>query len=121
MPNKTWKQVERDVCRYLGCERQRQDGSSSSDCYCHNGKIAVQVKHRENLPEWLLDMVLQSLGQAHTGEFPLLVLHPKGESCEDSLVILRLREARKLLVLAGLVRAIIEPTTQGGGEDGVVL
>lgn len=107
-PNEAWKSAERVICRYLGCERQRQDGTSSADCYCPDGKISVQVKHRENLPQWLLDMVVQTLGQAHSSQFPLLVLHPKGESHENSLVILRLKEARELLEMAGLIRGILE-------------
>ena len=103
MGNKTWKAVERGVCRYLGGDRQGPIGREGPDCAIPGGKLAVQIKHRENLPTWLLDMVDQTLGQANSEQFPLLVLHPFGRPIQQSLVIVTLENARILLEKSGII------------------
>ena len=92
-PDKTWKSIERAVCRYLGSERTGPVGKEGPDC--DHEHLAIQVKHRENLPNWLLGMVEQTEEQAG-GRFPVLVLHPYGAAVEDSLVILKLDKFKQL-------------------------
>ena len=94
-PDKTWKAVERAVCRYFNSERTGPVGKEGPDC--DHKQLAIQVKHRENLPAWLLSMVGQTEEQAG-GRFPVLVLHPYGAAVEDSMVILTLDRARELMV-----------------------
>lgn len=92
-PDKTWKAVERAICRYLGSERTGPIGREGPDC--DHKQLAIQVKHRENLPTWLLDTVKQTKKQAG-GRFPVLVLHPYGAAVEDSIAILTLDQFRQL-------------------------
>ena len=112
--NKTWKNVEREVCRYLGCERTGPVGKEGPDCDCI--ALAVQVKHRENIPNWLKTMVRQTKAQATSGP-PLLVLHPYGAPIEESLAILTLRDARNLLLAAGMIHGIMNEFPETGKEE----
>ena len=105
-PNRTWKNVEREVCRYLGCERSGPTGIEGPDCSCGDLPISVQVKHRENIPAWFSDMVSQTVGQADPGKLPLLVLHPLGKPIHESYTVVRLSDMRNLLLAAGLIHAI---------------
>ena len=93
MPDRTWKAIERAVCRYFDSERTGPVGKEGPDC--DHKQLAIQVKHRENLPNWLLDMVEQTKEQGG-GRFPMLVLHPYGAAVEDSLAILTLAQFRQL-------------------------
>ena len=93
----TWKNIERGVCRYLGCERSGPTGIEGPDCSCNDLPISVQVKHRENIPAWFSDMVSQTVGQAHPGKLPLLVLHALGTPIHESYSVVRLSDMRNLL------------------------
>ena len=93
MPDRTWKAIERQVCRYFDCERTGPVGKEGPDC--DHKQLAIQVKHRENLPNWLLEMTEQTETQAG-GRFPILVLHPYGWSVEDCLVILPIAQFKSL-------------------------
>ena len=105
MPDKTWKAIERDVCRYFGSERTGPVGREGPDC--DHKQLAIQVKHRENLPKWLLDMVEQTAEQAG-GRFPVLVLHPYGAPTEKSMVVLTLDKFRRLWYDKGVHDGSIE-------------
>ena len=104
MPDRTWKAIERAVCRYFDCERTGPVGKEGPDC--DHERLAIQVKHRENLPNWLLDMVQQTEAQAG-GRLPVLVLHPYGAAVEKSLVVLPLDKFRQLWYDKGVHNASI--------------
>lgn len=87
----------------MGCERSGPLGREGADCNCPNSKIAVQVKHREEVPKWLIDMVLQAEGDANTEQRPLSVLHPFGWETGESLVVIRLKSMRELLIKGGII------------------
>lgn len=111
-PNSTWKAIEREICRYLGCERSGPTGKTGADCSCPSAAVSVQVKHRESLPDWFISMVGQARGQAGPSQLPLLVLHPFGWATDDSIAILRLEDMRNLLLTAGLISGIIDKPTK---------
>lgn len=91
MPDATWKAVERSICRALGGQRTGPVGDEGPDCV-GTYPYAVQIKHRANVPAWLLDSYRQAVDDAPAGEIPILVLHPKGYSHLRSLVILPLED-----------------------------
>ena len=109
MPNAAWKSVERRVCAFLGCVRTGPTGDSGPDCTCKDSLLAIQIKHREGLPEWLLGMVHDTIQQAGEGRYPILVLYPKGYETGQALAILPLKYMRELLVQAGQIDGTMEP------------
>ena len=117
MGNKTWKNIERGVCGYLGCTRSGPTGIEGPDCDCHDLPISIQVKHRENIPVWFSDMVSQTMGQAHPGKLPLLVLHALGQAIPESYTVVRLSDMRNLLLAAGLIRGIMEESPKEAKEE----
>ena len=89
MTDKTWKQTERAIAARLNGRRQGATGRTGADVV--NDWLAVEVKHRKRLPQWLKD----ALTQARTGageRLPLVVLHESGQRHADDLVLLRLRD-----------------------------
>ena len=117
MGNTTWKNIERGVCQYLGCTRSGPTGIEGPDCSCGDLPISVQVKHRENVPAWFSEMVSQTVGQTGAGKLPLLVLHALGKPIHESYTIMTLRDARNLLLAAGLIRGIIDELPETGKEE----
>lgn len=97
---KTWKAVESKICRMLGLIRAPITGrtrGSAADCQHPDGKttpfFAVEVKHREYLPDWMLDAMAQALASMRdSGQLPLVVFHQKRMEFKDSVVMLRLKD-----------------------------
>lgn len=90
MPDKTWKSVERRICRYLGTERALQEGRKGmpdgiSEHY------TIQVKHRKSLPKWIADAWTEIEKHNEDGKTPIVCLHQKQQRIEDTYVITQLK------------------------------
>lgn len=96
--DKLWKKVEREVARLLGGQRVpvtgRQRGSAPD---IEHPVFSIEVKHREQLPEWLFDAMRQAEASKKPGQIPLVVLHQKGMAYQESFTILRLNDILKLM------------------------
>ena len=96
MPDKTWKSVERRVCRYLGTERLLHEGRKGepdgiSDIQIVINGLAIQVKHRKSLPSWIADAWGDTEQHTPDGKIPIVCLHQKQQKIEDTYVITKLK------------------------------
>ena len=88
MPDKTWKEAERQVARRFGTERTGPLGEEWPDAVSQ--AYSIEVKHRRQLPQWLKEAVAQAqengrLRAPH--HLPIVVLHEYGGEYDDCLVI----------------------------------
>ena len=88
----TWKHCERMVAKLLGGERTGCNGESRRDVEPPRWSIAV--KHRKTLPKWLHSAMEQAETEAEH-RVPIVVLHEKNLTYEDSYVIMRLNNFTK--------------------------
>ena len=90
MSDKTWKATERAIARKLGGERVSKThlGDRSPDVV--TAWLAVEVKHRRELPVWLKAAMSQAARNAGEGQLPVVVLHESGQRHDGDLVVLRL-------------------------------
>jgi len=91
MPN--WKRTERKIATRLGGQRVPITGRARGDApdIAHDW-LAIEVKHRKRLPDWLHEALAQAYASARTDQLPIVVLHEHGERHENDLVVLRLGE-----------------------------
>lgn len=97
---KTWKNVEAKICQLLGLIRAPITGrtrGSAADCMHKDSTktpfFSVEVKHRESLPDWMLDAMSQArASMRNETQLPLVVFHQKGMEYGDSVVMLRLED-----------------------------
>lgn len=98
MPDKTWKKVERKVAELLGGVRVPVTGRGRGDMPdVLHGILAIEVKHRDALPDWILDAMRQAEASRRGEQIPVVILHQKGMAYEDSLTIVRLSDMIALL------------------------
>jgi hypothetical protein len=90
----TWKHTERAIARRLNGKRLGATGMATPDVVTE--RLAVEVKHRKELPEWLKDALEQAVNNAGD-RLPLVVLHEAGHRHADDLVIMRLDDFKKIL------------------------
>lgn len=98
MADKLWKSAERKIASLLGGQRVpitgRQRGSAPDIAH---PTLSLEVKHRESLPDWLMD-ALEQADMANDGEkISTVILHQKGMKYEDCLTLIRLSDLVKLL------------------------
>lgn len=84
MPDKTWKQVERRVAKMHGTTRTGPTGIKGPDAV--TDWLAIQVKHRKVLPQWMGDALRTIRSQAGPGQLGIVVAHEQGD--RDSWVIM---------------------------------
>jgi hypothetical protein len=96
MPSSRWKAVELAICKIFGGQRSGPVGKEGPDC-TGTGHYAIQVKHRK-VPKWLTDAVEQARGDARWQDLPLVALHPKGKSIDETLIIIRLDDFREWFI-----------------------
>jgi len=95
MGDKLWKQTERAIARRLGGVRVGPTGDSGPDILAPH--LAIEVKERQALPQWLLRGLAQAEEGATDGRVGVLVLHRKGQRHDDDIACLRLRDLERLL------------------------
>jgi len=84
MPDKTWKAVERRIARAHGTTRIGPTGRLGPDAV--TGWLAIQVKHRKFLPQWMGDALRTVRSQAQPGQLGIVIAHEHGD--RDSWVIM---------------------------------
>lgn len=84
MPDKTWKQVERRVAKMHGTTRTGPTGIKGPDAV--TDWLAIQVKHRKVLPQWMGDALRLIRSQAGPGQLGIVVAHELYD--RDSWVIM---------------------------------
>lgn len=96
MPDATWKQVERRICKKLGGTRTPLSGSNSritaGDCI--HEKYFVEIKMRSKIPFYSEFNKTAKLGKQEK-RVPMMVIHEKGKP--SSIVMIRLNDFIKLL------------------------
>lgn len=88
MSTNTWKDIERRIARKLGGERVGNRGTSTPDVL--TDWLAVEVKHRQELPRWIVQAVQKARGHAGRERLGIAVLHEHGK--HDNLVVLSLSD-----------------------------
>jgi len=85
--NTTWKNTERAIARILNGRRTGATGTATADVLTEH--LAVEVKHRQEIPAWLKNAIAQAEAAAG-GRPPLVALYESGARHTDDLVIMRL-------------------------------
>lgn len=94
---KLWKEAERRIARLLGGVRVPITGRTRGDAPdIDHYRYSIEIKHRENLPDWLMGAFEQAdAAEKKDSKTPLLslvILHEKGQKYEDCLTLMRLRD-----------------------------
>jgi len=90
MPEKRWKKDERKVARLLNCRRNPSGDPTAPDC--ENAHLAVEVKSRQKVTQWLVNAVLESVRKARDEQCPVVVV--TGPTWPIDLVVIELRTYR---------------------------
>jgi hypothetical protein len=97
MTDKLWKQAERKLAEILGGRRVpvtgRQRGSAPD---VEHKRFSIEVKHRENLPDWILDAMNQADESNNGSQISVVLLHQKGMAYTESLAVIRVKDLAKL-------------------------
>lgn len=89
----TWKSVERAIARIMGGRRVPVTGRGRGDAPdIEHYVFSLEVKHRKDLPDWLLEAMEQARAAQKDGQIPMVVLHKKNTKFERSLAVLELRD-----------------------------
>lgn len=96
--SKTWKSAERKIASLLGGQRipitGRTRGSAPD---VQHDILSIEVKHWQNLPNWLHDAMSQAEASQRGNQLPAVILHEKGMDYEDCFTVMRLSDIIKLL------------------------
>ena len=88
---KDWKKAERRVAELFGGRRVPVSGRTRGDTPdVEHPTLAIEVKSRKQLPNWLEDAIRQAEASAKDGQLPVAVLHQDGRKYRDSFVVCRL-------------------------------
>lgn len=97
MTDKTWKKVERAIAALVQGVRVpitgRQRGSAPD---IEHPLFSIEVKHRDQLPDWLFDAMRQAEASRKGEQIPMVVLHQKGMAYAESFTIFRLSDILEL-------------------------
>ena len=94
----TWKQAEREVAARLGGRRVPVTGRGRGDAPdVAHPTLSIEVKHRQDVPAWLLEAMAQAEAASRDGRVPVAVLHEGGRPYDDALCVLRLADLARLL------------------------
>lgn len=96
MPESPWKRTERMVAKWLGGKRVPVSGRQEAGVDIDNPWLAIEVKHRKKLPEWMRKAMAQAVAAAamprHWHKLPVVVLHDEGEPHGDNWVCMRMAD-----------------------------
>lgn len=96
--DKTWKSIERKVASYFGGTRVPVTGRQRGDVPdILHPDLSIEVKHRQALPNWILEAMEQAEMSRRDGQTAIVVLHPKGSSIAESLTVMRCSDTMQLL------------------------
>ena len=87
------KAVERQVAKRIGGRRIGILGAED----VATERFSIECKGRSVLPAWFQGAMEQAEKNARPGTVPVVVWHRKGESYDDAIVALRLRDFEELM------------------------
>lgn len=89
----TWKAVERAIAKRLGGDRVPITGRvrGSAPDVAHTW-LAIEIKLRENYPQWLSNAMEQAEASRRGSQLPVAILHKKYKNHDDDLIVMRLSE-----------------------------
>lgn len=90
----TWKHTERTIAQRLNATRTGNTGTATADAA--NAWLAIEAKHRAELPAWLKDATAQAQRNAGPGQLPIVVLHEAGGRHDGDLVVMTLADFQRL-------------------------
>lgn len=90
MTERSWKRTERAIATILGGKRVPIAGRRGADI-AHRW-LAVEVKHRRALPQWLKRAVAQAKAVATEHQLPVAILHENRERHSSDLVVMALAD-----------------------------
>lgn len=85
---RSFKSTERAMARRLGGTRTGHLGGQDVDA----GWLSAEVKHRKQLPAWLVDAISQARRHAAAEQLPVVILHQHGSRHDENLVVLRMKD-----------------------------
>ncbi|GIV64877.1 MAG: hypothetical protein KatS3mg046_137 [Bellilinea sp.] len=92
----TWKKTERTIAKRLNGRRTGATGRATADVVSE--RFAVEVKHRQQLPEWLKEALAQAVAAADPTQLPIVVLHEAGRRHDGDLVLMRLADFEQTIL-----------------------
>ena len=95
MADKTWKAVERRICKQLGGEKTPLSGfhSKHTAADCLNTKEYVEIKHRKKIP-FYKDFKKAEINAKKEGKPMIFIMHEKGKP--NSIVFMTLERYLEL-------------------------
>ena len=94
-----WKSVERELARLLGGERVPVTGRARGNAPdIRHPYLAIEVKHRKMLPEWLHDAMRQAVASVRGLQLPIVILHQSRSRHDDDFVVIRMSDFRAWMV-----------------------
>lgn len=98
MSRETWKRTERAVAGRLGGQRVPVSGRARGDAPdVAHPRLAIECKHRNSLPSWLIDAMAQAEACANPEQIPVAILHAHGARHDADLCVLRLADLAALI------------------------
>jgi len=76
MPEKLWKRAERRLCEMLGGKRRGATGRDDPDCV--HEWLAVEIKCRKKMPQYIKDWLHQAYTNAEDDKLTVVVWHEAG-------------------------------------------
>lgn len=94
----TWKSAERRIAEILGGRRVPITGRQRGDAPdIEHPTLALEVKHRKTaVPGWMLNGMEQAEACNPGHKLPTMVIHKQGMEYEDCLVVVRLKDFKKI-------------------------
>lgn len=93
-----WKATVRAVAAILGGRRVPVSGRHRGDAPdVAHPTLAIEVKHRREVPAWLLDALAQAEASARGDRLPVVIIHRHGGRRADDLAVLRLHDLAALV------------------------
>lgn len=94
----TWKSAERAICKMLGATRVPITGRQRGDAPDgKHGFLSIEIKHREELPQWLHNAMDQAIKASRDDRLPVVILHELRQLYKHSYVVFRLGDINKAL------------------------
>ena len=91
----TWKETERRIAAALGGGRAPISGRQRGDVPAlEHPTLAIEVKHRRDVPRWLTEARAQAAAAPRDGQVPVAVVHRHGGRHAHDLVVVRLADVR---------------------------
>ncbi len=98
MPAKTWKNVERDLAKYLEGKRIPVNSTANVTCDVTTEVMDIQVKHGKKIPVFIVKGMEQACRDCRKDKLPALYLHRKQLSIGEGIICFRLSDFRDYYV-----------------------